>query len=137
MKKMKTLLFALCVAPLIIIDSAHSDTMKMEQCSRLEINQIYQHDQSKNPQTTSQLYGKQITTLNNIAEKEGLHTLSIIPVNPEHATDDEIIDKSELAILMTFTGSNDNQILDKINADLKPLNFTYSSLILKKVSCNV
>ncbi|MDN2662285.1 hypothetical protein [Psychromonas sp. 14N.309.X.WAT.B.A12] len=137
MKMTKLLLFAACVAPLLIIDTAQSAINN--QCTQIEINQVYQHDQLEpgNTDSVSEIYEAQIATLNDFAKQQGLNKLTIKAIPPELDAANAKPEKSEITIAMTFERDNDASIIDKINIELKPLNFSYSAVILKNILCEV
>ncbi|MEG3753368.1 hypothetical protein [Psychromonas arctica] len=134
MRIIKLLLVTSCVTPLLVIDTVQSAIN--ERCTTVEINQVYYHDHSstEHSETLSQLYDKQVTALNAFAIKEGLDNLSIIS-ETEDSKSKDIPDKLEMNVSMTFERGNYDNIIDKINTELNPDSFSYSSLILKNTLC--
>lgn len=136
MRIIKLLLVTSCVTPLLVIDTVQSAIN--ERCTSVEINQIYYYDQSSpgNSEPLSKIYDKQVTALNAFAIKEGLNNLSIISETEDPKSQDTPT-KLEMAISMTFERDNYDNIIDKINTELNPESFSYSSLILKNTLCKI
>ncbi|WP_409439525.1 hypothetical protein [Psychromonas sp. GE-S-Ul-11] len=132
MKNIKSLYLVLCLAPLLFINNSIAD--EVAPCPTVKLNQVhyYQVFSIDKKSSLTDLYNKQIKLLNAFASNNKLERFKVLNQDMSISATSYIPNLLEVNFSISFESKFDQSLLDKINAEFSPQNFSFSVINIEE-----
>ena len=123
---------ALCCMPLLLNNYLQAD--EIESCPIVKMNQInyFQLFSIEKTRSVTELYQKQMGTLERFATQHNLQRFKVLSKDINVASTSYIPNLLEVNLSVTFESEYDETLLDKVNTEFSPQNFSFSVVEIQK-----